>query len=97
MNYTGKVIRDFPYENPITKTACAIGVLWLGFIAINYAERNERLPERRKNRQALTSNAIDNAIDSRNRALGGKVTSNPSVPFYSRHNYNRRRRGKDAI
>ena len=96
MNYAGKATYNFPYENPITKTACAIGVLWLGFMAVNYAKRNERLPHRRKTRQALTANSIDNAIDARNRALGGKVPSNPDVPFYSRHNYNRRRRSKDV-
>lgn len=92
MNYTQNIVQDFPYDNPVTKIACAIGVLWLGYVVVGYSKRNERLPERRKHRQALTTNAIDNAIDARNRAFGGKVPSNPDIPFYSRHNYNRRRR-----
>ena len=95
MNYTQPVVQNYPYDNPFTKVACGIGALWVGFVAVNYAKRNEQTPQRRKHRQALTSNKIDNALDARNRAAGGKVPANPDVPFYSRHNYNRRRRSKN--
>ena len=89
-------ILDFPFENPITKAAIGIGVLWVGFIALNYTKRNEQTPHRRKHRQALTSNHIDRQIDSRNRAVGHRVPpTNPDIPTYSRHNYNRRRRGNN--
>ena len=93
MNYTQDIVQDFPYDNPLTKIACAMGVLWIGYVAIGYSKRTERLPERRKHKQAFGLNQIDKQLDSKNRALGGKVPSNPDVPFYSRQNYNRRRRG----
>ena len=92
MNYRTPVVYDYPWDNPITKVACAVGVGWLAYIAISRSKRDERLPERRKKRQALTANSIDLQIDARNRAFGGKVPANPDVPWYSRHNFNRRRR-----
>ena len=85
-----------PFDNPYTKAACALGLVWVGYMGIRYAKRDDIGPERRKNRQSLTLNNIDKQIDSRNFAMGGKILkSNPDVPFYSRHNYNRRRRSKD--
>ena len=92
MNYTTPTINNFPYDNPVTKVACAVGVGWLAYVLISRSKRDSRLPQRRKQRQALTAGAIDNALDARNRALGGAVPANPKIPFYSRHNYNRRRR-----
>ena len=92
MNYSTPVIRNFPYDNPVTKFACAVGLGWVAYVAISSAKRDDRLPQRRKDRQALTANDIDQAIDSRNRAYGGEVPANPDVPHYSRHNYSRRRR-----
>ena len=85
-----------PFDNPYTKVACVLGVVWLGYIGIRYAKKDGHdSPQSRKSRQALTANSIDKQIDGRNRAYGGKVPSNPDIPFYSRHNYNRRRRAKD--
>ena len=84
-----------PYDNPYTKAACVVGIVWLGFIGLKYAKRDDIGPQRRKNRQSITLNNVDKQIDKRNLAMGGKQPSNPDVPFYSRHNYNRRRRSKD--
>ena len=92
MNYTQPVISDFPYSNPVTKIAGGIGLLWLGFVAIRSCRAEQGVtPIRRKNRKGVMDGAIDKAIDDRNRVLGGSVPSNPDVPFYSRHNYSRRR------
>lgn len=97
MNYTSSqpIIQDYPYDNIFTKVACGVGVAWLAFIGIKHAKYADQLPQRRKGRQGLTSNNADLQIDSRNRAMGTKVLSNPDVPFHSRHNYNRRRRSKN--
>ena len=84
-----------PYENPYTKVACAVGLAWVAYMGIRYAKHNDDTPHTRKNRTSLTATSIDNQVDKRNRAFGGKVPSNPDVPFFSRHNYNRRRRSKD--
>ena len=37
MNYTQPVIQNYPYDNPFTKVACGLGALWVGFVAVNYA------------------------------------------------------------
>lgn len=66
--------------------------IWGGYILIKRAMYQDTEPNRRKDKQGLTSNHIDHQIDQRNRASGGKVPANLDVPFYSRHNYNRRRR-----
>ena len=92
MNYRQPQIYNYPWDNPISKVAVAVGIGWLAYIAIARTKRDERLPERRKKRQSLTANSIDLQIDARNRAFGGTVPANPDVPWYSRHNYNRRRR-----
>lgn len=93
MNYTQPMISDFPYSNPVTKIACGVGVLWLGYLAIRYTKKDEDIiPNRRLNRKGVMNNILDKAIDEKNRVLGGPVPSNPDVPFYSRENYNRRRR-----
>ena len=93
MNYTQPVIYDFPYDNPVTKVACGIGVLWLGYLAIRYSKKDEEItPVRRLNRKGFMNNILDKAIDEKNRALGGPVPNNPDIPFNSRENYNRARR-----
>ena len=92
MNYRTPVINNFPYDNPVTKVACAIGIGWLAYIGISRAKANDKLPQRRKDRQRLMAGPIDKAIDSMNRAWGGPVEATPDVPHYSRHNYARRRR-----
>ena len=92
MNYKTPVITNFPYDNPVTKFAGAVGIGWLAYMAISRAKRDDRLPQRRKDRQRLMSGPVDKAIDSMNRAFGGPVEANPDVPHYSRQNYGRRRR-----
>ena len=81
-----------PYDNIFTKVAFGAAILWVGFMGIKYAKYNEQSPGSRKNRQALTATNIDHQVDRKNRAMGAKVPSNPDIPFFSRHNYNRRRR-----
>ena len=81
MNYSTPVVRNFPYDNPVTKLACAVGLGWVAYVAISSAKRDDRLPQRRKHRQALTSNDIDKAIDSRNRAYGGRSPRIPTSPI----------------
>ena len=95
MNYTQPMTYDFPYENPVTKIACGVAIVYLGFMAIKHAKGVDQQPIQRKHHKGFTRNNIDEQIDSRNRSLGGKVPSNPSVPFYSNQNYNRRRRSKN--
>ena len=93
MNYSNPKISDFPYDNPVTKIACGIGLLWLGFIAVRSTQTGDSItPIRRKNRKGVMDGKIDKDIDEKNRVLGGPVPSNPNVPFYSRQNHNRRRR-----
>ena len=95
MNYTQPVINNFPYENPVTKAAALVGVVWLGFIAIKHAKYTDQSPIQRKHHKGFSRNNVDHQIDTRNRAIGGKVPSNPDVPFHSNQNYNRRRRSKN--
>lgn len=95
MNYTQPMISDFPYDNPVTKIACGVGILWLGYLAIKHAKGTDMEPIQRKHFKGFSRNHIDKQIDQKNRALGGKVPSNPEVPFYSNQNYNRRRRSKN--
>ena len=75
-----------------TKILLCGAAAWGGYIMISRAMNQDTEPNRRKNKQGLTSNHIDHQLDQRNRASGGKVPANLDVPFYSRHNYNRRRR-----
>ena len=95
MNYESRPILNFPYDNPITKVAIGIGALWVGFIAIKHAKFSDQQPVKRRARQGFTTGKMDHDIDKRNRAFGLPVPSNPDIPFYSRHNYNRRRRSKN--
>ena len=96
MNYRSEnVVQNFPFSNPITKIAIFAGVAYVGFMAVNYAKKNDAKPQSRRQRQGFTSSHIDHKIDARNRAFGKPIPANPMVPFYSRHNYNRRRRSKN--
>ena len=93
MNYSNPTIYDFPYSNPVTKIAGAVGLLWLGYVAVRSTQTGDNItPVRRKNRKGVMDGAIDKAIDEKNRVLGGPVPSNPDVPYYSRQNHNRRRK-----
>ena len=76
----------------MTKLVATGGIALIGYIAYNKVVNDKSNPERRKNRQSLTLSDVDKQIDQRNSAFGKKVDANPEVPFYSRHNYNRRRR-----
>ena len=76
----------------MTKIVACGGVALIGYITYNKVVNDKSKPERRKHRQALTLSDMDSQIDNRNSAFGQKVPANPDVPFYSRHNYNRRRR-----
>lgn len=76
----------------ITKATMFGGLALVGYITFNKVMNKENQPERRKHRQALTLSDMDNQVDARNQAYGQKIPSNPDVPFYSRQNYNRRRR-----
>ena len=93
MEYSQSITQDFPYSNPITKVICGVGVVYAGYMAYKYAKASDEDPQSRKGRKRFGLNKIDKIIDDKNRASGGKVLANPDVPFYSRHNYNRRRRG----
>ena len=95
MNYTQPIVNDFPMSNPVTKFALALGVGYLGFMAVRSAKYTEQEPIQRKHHKGFSRNHIDNQIDEKNRLLGGKVPSNHTVPFYSNQNYNRRRRSKN--
>ena len=97
MNYPSEsIIQDTPFDNPLTKVACGIGLAYLAFVGIRYARKHgQSSPMSRKARQGFTSSQVDQKIDKRNRAFGGPVPANPDIPFYSRHNYNRRRRSKN--
>lgn len=93
MNYEQPMIYDFPYSNPFTKIACGVGLVWLGIIALKSTKvLDEISPTPRKNRKGLMNGKIDKDIEQKNRVLGGPVPSNPNIPFYSRNNYNRRRK-----
>ena len=76
----------------MTKLVAGGGVALIAYITYHKVVNDKSNPERRKNRQALTLSEMDNQIDQRNNAFGKKVNANLDVPFYSRHNYNRRRR-----
>lgn len=95
MNFQQPMTYDFPYSNPVTKLACGIGVIWLGFVLVRHAKSADATPQRRKGREGFTTNVIDHAIDGKNRVVGKTVLKNLDIPFYSRHNYNRRRRSKN--
>ena len=95
MNYTQPMISDFPYSNPVTKIACAVGLLYVGYMAVRSTKVGDDItPVRRKNRKGVMDGVIDKAIDEKNRLLGGGVPSNPDIPYYSRQNHNRRRKGR---
>ena len=76
----------------MTKMVAGGGLALVAYIAYNKVVNDKTKPERRKHRQALTLSDIDHQIDGRNSAYGQKVNANLDVPFYSRHNYNRRQR-----
>lgn len=95
MNYTQPIISNFPYSNPVTKLAMAGGLVWLGFVAVKYSKAIDKTPAKRRERKGFTTSKIDHDLDHRNKYAGRPVPSNPDVPFYSRHNYNRRRRSKN--
>ena len=64
MNYSQPMISDFPYSNPVTKIACAVGVLYVGYMAIRTTKVGDDItPVRRKNRKGVMDGAIDKAID----------------------------------
>ena len=96
MNYPGgATLFNTPYDNPFTKVAAGVGLLYVGFLGVKYCQADDNEPVRRKSRQNFTSSKVDQAIDHRNRVYSGKhPKSNPKIPFYSRHNQTRRRRGK---
>ena len=96
MNYpSDNIIQNTPFNNPFTKLAAGIGLLYVGFIGVKYCQADDNQPVRRKSRQNFTSSKVDQAIDHRNRVYSGKhPKSNPKIPFYSRHNQTRRRRSK---
>lgn len=79
-------------NNTFLKITTGSLAAWVLFVMVNRAKRNDQTPERRKHRQALTAGKVDIQIDSRNRVSGKRAKVNPDIPFYSRHNYNRRRR-----
>lgn len=79
-------------SDTMTKIVACGGVALIGYITYNKVVNDKSRPERRKNRQALTLSDMDKQIDQRNNAFGKKVNANLDVPFYSRNNYNRRRR-----
>ena len=95
MNYYTDERFNVPFENPITKLACFLGVGYVGYLGVKYAMADDRMPVQRRARQGFTTSKIDHDIDSRNKYFGRAVPSNPDVPHYSRHNYNRRRRSKN--
>ena len=96
MNYTQPIVKDYPMSNPITYVAIGVGALWLGSLCIKSAKSPDLQQHmERKHHKGLSRNNVDRQIDERNRVLGGKVPSNPDVPFYSNQNYNRRRRSKN--
>ena len=95
MNYTGDVIRNMPFENPYTKLAFGVGVCWLVFLGVKHAKAADDTPAKRRERKGWTTGKINHDIDKKNKAFGRRVPGNPNVPFYSRHNYNRRRRSKN--
>ena len=81
-----------PANDPMIKLAVCGLVGWGVYIYLNRGQKNKQTPERRKQRAALTLGHVDKQIDRKNFAVGKKVASVPDLPFYSRHNYNRRRR-----
>ena len=95
MNYSSEslILQDTPFDNPVTKIAMGVGILYLGFMAVKYAKKEEPSNNRRA-RKGFTTNKINHSIDHRNKAFGRPVQNNPKVPFKSRHNYSRGRRSK---
>jgi hypothetical protein len=95
MNYSApssSILIDQPFNNPLTKIACGIGLVYVGYMGIKYATKEEPSPHNRRARQGFTTSKVDQAIDHKNKVSGHPVPSNPLVPHYSRHNQNRRRR-----
>ena len=84
-------------SDTISKMAMYSGIAVAGYIAYNKVMNDDSKPEKRKHRQSLTLGQLDKQIDERNNAFGKRVPANPDVPFYSRHNYNRRRRPNHII
>lgn len=76
----------------MTKLVATGGIALIGYIVYNKVVNDKSNPSTRKLRQSFTLSDMDNQIDQRNNAFGKKVPANLDVPFYSRHNYNRRRR-----
>ena len=96
MNYYSPELVDMPFDNPITKIGICVAVTYVAYLGYKYVEKaKEDTPGNKRHRKYFTSNKIDNKIDHRNRFYGSSVPANPKVPFYSRHNYNRRRRSKN--
>lgn len=81
-----------PSNDPVVKLAVCVGIGWGIYVCLNSGKKHRQTPQRRKHRASLTLGHIDKQIDGRNFSIGKKVISIPDVPFYSRHNYNRRRR-----
>ena len=68
-----------------TKIALCGIAIWGGYLLVSNAICQDKQPHRRKNKQGLTANHIDNQIDSKNKTHGKAVKANLNIPFYSRH------------
>ena len=77
---------------PILQLCVAGLAAWGILIALRKSKKNQPSAARRKHREAFTRNHVDNQIDARNIYSKKLPKINPNVPFFSRHNYNRRRR-----
>ena len=81
-----------PQNDPVIKFTVCAALGWGIYMYLQSGKKNKAKPQRRKHRASLTLGKVDKQIDGRNFSAGKKIKSVPDLPFYSRHNYNRRRR-----
>lgn len=78
--------------NRTTKYALFGAFAYGGFLLLNNKSNLETHPNKRKHMKGFSANHIDHQLNDKNKISRGNIPLNSKVPFYSRHNYNRRRR-----
>ena len=81
-----------PENNAVIKFVVAGAVAWGVFVCLSKGNRDKNTSSRQKFSKVVNNHGINNLINSRNRSSGKKNEINPDQPYYSRQNYNRRRR-----
>ena len=83
---------DMPFEAAATKIAIYGVALWAGAIIVKKVLYNHPQEFGRKHRRFGNRSYLDYQIDRQNVSAGLFSRRNEEVPYYSRYNYNRKRR-----